>query len=109
MIETEISNVLSQIRSMSTRMDQPLAADAAGPAAAGGAQFGDLVRNAVNQVSEQQQAAEALVEKFQAGDRNTSIADVVVQMQKASISFTAMTEARNRIIEAYREIMSMSV
>ena len=67
------------------------------------------MKNAVDAVSEQQQAADALAQKFQAGDPQTSIAEVVVEMQKASISFQAMTEARNRIVEAYREIMNMSV
>ncbi|MGD8339327.1 MAG: flagellar hook-basal body complex protein FliE [Gammaproteobacteria bacterium] len=109
MIETEISNVLAQIRAMSAAIDRPAGTAEAAESKAGASQFGNLVKDAVSQVSEQQQTAETLANRFQAGDPNTSIAEVVVEMQKASISFQAMTEARNRIIEAYREIMSMSV
>ena len=109
MIETEINNVLAQIRAMSAALDRGVANPEPATGAPEKSQFVELVRDAVNQVSEQQRIAETLTNRFQSGDPNTSIAEVVVEMQKASISFQAMTEARNRIVEAYREIMSMSV
>lgn len=109
MIETEISNVLAQIRANQHRIDQPLSPNQAAAPATAESGFGQLVKHAIDQVSEQQEISSQMIERFQAGDENTSIAEVVVQMQKASISFQAMAEARNRIIEAYREIMSMSV
>lgn len=107
-IENEIGNVLAQIRALSAGLNSARAATpAASETESGG--FGRLMSEAVKAVSEQQQAADALAEKFQAGDPATSVAEVVVEMQKASISFQAMTEARNRIVEAYREIMNMSM
>ena len=105
-IETEIGSVLAQIREMSQRIG-----DAAAPAdqTERSDRFGAALTEAIEAVNTHQKSAEALTEKFQAGDPNTSIAEVVVEMQKASISFQAMTEARNRIVDAYREIMNMSV
>ena len=105
-IETEIGSVLAQIRELSQRIDH-------GPAAAAKAEpsegFTTALKEAIEAVNTHQKSAESLTEKFQAGDPNTSIAEVVVEMQKASISFQAMSEARNRIVDAYREIMNMSV
>jgi len=105
-IETEIGSVLAQIREMSQRIG-----DASAPAdqTERSDGFGAALTEAIEAVNAHQKSAEALTEKFQAGDPNTSIAEVVVEMQKASISFQAMTEARNRIVDAYREIMNMSV
>lgn len=105
-IESEIGNVLAQIRELSQRIDT---AGPAVPAASRSEGFGTALKEAVEAVNAHQTSAEALTEKFQAGDPNTSIAEVVVEMQKASVSFQAMSEARNRIVDAYREIMNMSV
>ena len=107
-IESEIGSVLAQIRALSAELNSQPTQTPAG-AETEGSGFAELMTKAVEAVSEQQQAADALARQFQAGDPNTSIAEVVVEMQKASISFQAMTEARNRIVEAYREIMNMSV
>lgn len=105
-IESEIGSVLTQIREMSQRID---GAATNVDRADNGAGFSSALQEALEAVNAHQKSAEALTEKFQAGDPNTSIAEVVVEMQKASVSFQAMTEARNRIVDAYREIMNMSV
>lgn len=105
-IETEISGVLAQIRELSQRVDSGAPAAQSTGSSEG---FSTALKAAIEAVNEHQMSAEALTEKFQAGDPNTSIAEVVVEMQKASISFQAMSEARNRIVDAYREIMNMSV
>jgi flagellar hook-basal body complex protein FliE len=105
-IQTEISNVLAQIRELSQQFDAGVK-PAQQPESGEG--FGVALKDAIDAVSAQQKAADSLMGKFQAGDKDTSIAEVVVEMQKASISFQAMSEARNRIVDAYREIMNMSV
>lgn len=105
-IQNEISNVLAQIRQLSAQMDTGVApANQTQPSEG----FSTAMKDAVDAVSRQQATAESLMSKFSAGDPNTSVAEVVVEMQKASISFQAMSEARNRIVDAYREIMNMSV
>lgn len=108
-IEAEIGNVLAQIRALSSELGSARAETPAIRGESDGPQFGDLIKQALDAVNEQQQAADTVAQRFQAGDPNTSISEVVIEMQKASLSFQAMTEARNRIVEAYREIMSMSV
>lgn len=105
-IENEIGSVLSQIRALSDGLSQQKPIVEPGKT---DSEFGAAMKNAIDSVSNQQQSAESTALKFQSGDPNTSIAEVVVSMQKASISFQAMAEARNRVVEAYREIMNMSV
>ena len=106
-INTEISNVLAQIRALSGQIESSGATGAVTQTEGEG--FGTAMKDAIDAVSNQQKRAEDLTNRFQAGDPDTSIAQVVVEMQKASISFQAMSEARNRIVDAYREIMNMSV
>jgi flagellar hook-basal body complex protein FliE len=109
MIETEISSVLAHIRAVQGSINSGVAADIAPRETGETTGFGVMLKQAMTAVNTQQQSADALATKFQSGDPNTSIAEVVVEMQKASVSFQAMAEARNRIVEAYREIMNMSV
>jgi flagellar hook-basal body complex protein FliE len=107
-IEAEIGSVLAHIRSVQSSI-KPAASEATPDSDGASSGFAVMLKQAVSSVNAQQQSADALATRFQAGDPNTSIAEVVVEMQKASVSFQAMAEARNRIVEAYREIMNMSV
>ena len=50
-----------------------------------------------------------MVRDFETGGSTANVAEVMVAMQKASLSFTAMTQVRNRLVEAYQEIMNMPI
>ena len=50
-----------------------------------------------------------MAEAFEAGTENVDLADVMISLQKASLSFKAMTEVRNQLVNAYQEIMNMPV
>jgi flagellar hook-basal body complex protein FliE len=103
-IETEISKVLAQMRSLAAELHgQPA------PAGTPPLKFSEVMRQAVNTVNEQQAVANDLVQKFETGAADVSVAEVMIAMQKASLSFQAMTEVRNRLVEAYQQIMSMPV
>ena len=56
-----------------------------------------------------QQNANALAQSFEAGAPGADFGEVMVALQKADISFKAMTEVRNRLVNAYQEIMNMPV
>ncbi len=71
--------------------------------------FSDLLKNAVNTVHSNQQQAAKLTEAFQTGDPNVQMSEVMVSLEKASVSFQAMVEVRNKLISAYQEIMNMQV
>jgi flagellar hook-basal body complex protein FliE len=44
---------------------------------------------------------------FESGDANVSLAEVMVASQKASVSFQAMLQVRNKLVEAYKDVMNM--
>lgn len=71
--------------------------------------FTDVLKHAVDAVNEQQQQADNLATAFQKGDPNVQMSQVMLSLQKASVSFQAMVEVRNRLVSAYQEIMNMQV
>ena len=71
--------------------------------------FGALVERSINGVNETQLSARTLAESFERGDENVDLVRVMVEMQKARVSFEAVSQVRNKLVEAYREIMSMQV
>ncbi len=101
----EINRVVEQMRALSTSMQQPVQPErnVDGPG------FSNVLKEAIDKVAEQQSTAGALVKDFQTGQTDTSVAEVMVSMQKASLSFQAMSEVRNRLVDAYREIMNMPI
>ena len=108
MSQMEINQVLAQMQALRAQMQsQPDPMPA--PAAAGGPDFSQVLGQAINQVSNQQQQAQAMVQAFENGSSTASVAEVMIQMQKASLSFEAMSQVRNRLVDAYQDIMNMPI
>ena len=82
------------------------AAGAAVPVAGG---FGPALAKALGEVSELQQRATGLAERFQLGEPAVGLEETVVAGQKASLAFQAALQLRNRVVQAYQEIMQMNV
>ena len=66
--------------------------------------FSDLVKGLVAQTDQQQQLANAGVEKLVTGDAE-SIHEVVLTTSRADLAFRLMMEIRNRLIASYQEVM----
>lgn len=71
--------------------------------------FSKILQASLDKVNDSQQKATQVAEAFERGDKNVDLAQVMVQMQKARISFEALTQVRNRLISAYHEIMNMQI
>jgi len=71
--------------------------------------FSGLMKSAIDQVNETQQAAGKLKTAFEMGDPNVSLADTMIASQKASVAFQATLQVRNKLVAAYEEVMRMSV
>ena len=109
MSSMEINKVLTQMRALqgSLGLQAPnLAPDATSVT---GSNFGQVLQQSISKVNEQQATATDLITGFQTGTSDASVAEVMVAMQKASLSFTAMTQVRNKLVEAYQEIMNMPI
>ena len=88
-----ISSILSQIRAHEMRMR--------GPDAAPG--------NAIDSVSRAQNTSGALQQAFELGDPRADLARVMVAMQQSQVAFRATVEVRNRLVQAYQDVMNMPV
>lgn len=75
---------------------------------ASGTSFADTLKSAVNQVNEMQQTADVKMQQLATGE-TTDIADVKIAAEKADIALRLMTSVRNKMIDAYHEIMKMQV
>lgn len=113
----EIDSVLAQIRSLSSQAKGGGIGGVGGiapPAApnvdkTGPSEFANLMSKSINSVNQQEQTAGKLTEAFQRGDPGVELPQVMLEMQKASVSFRALTEVRNRVVSAYQDIMNMQI
>lgn len=71
--------------------------------------FGDLMAKAINNVNEVQQQSSAMADAYERGVAGVDITDVMVATQKASVSFQAAVQVRNKLVEAYKDVMNMPV
>jgi flagellar hook-basal body complex protein FliE len=113
----EISQVLAQMRQMQAQMQRgvqeasPMRIDAQQfvqpqqPVAG----FGELFSKAIDGVNATQKQANDLREGYEVGAPGVSLTQVMVAAEKSSVAFDAMVQVRNKLVESYKEIMSMPV
>jgi flagellar hook-basal body complex protein FliE len=73
------------------------------------ADFGKALTTAIDQVNQAQQQAQQLAENFTAGQNNVNLQDVMINLQKANLSFQQMVQVRNKLVSAYNDIINMQV
>jgi len=118
----EINKVLGEMRALQARINPTAtaatgigkavtggAAGVAGATAAPGVDFASLLKTSVDRVAGMQNEAKALASAYESGDRSIDLTKVMLETQKAGLAFRAMTEVRNKLIDAYHEIMNMQV
>ncbi len=71
--------------------------------------FSTAFRNALQAVSAAQEQASGLQREVQLENPRVSIEETMVAMQKAQIGFQATLHVRNRMVQAYTDIMNMQV
>lgn len=71
--------------------------------------FADILTRAVDQVNAVQKESGRLSTAYQQGDPNVALTQVVIASEKAGVAFEAMNEVRNRLVNAYEDIMNMPI
>lgn len=71
--------------------------------------FGEALKASLDQVNTMQKQSEKLSQAFIMGDDKVSLSDVMINSQKANISFQATVQVRNKLVSAYQDIMNMQV
>ena len=70
--------------------------------------FASFLKDSINSVNEAQNASDVLTNKLAKGE-DVDLSQVMITSQKASITLQATMEIRNKAVEAYQEMMRMSV
>ena len=114
----DINQVLSQMRDMQSQVRAP-SAPMPNIAKIGGegeavqgverADFAEMLKNAVNNVNTLQKDATQLAQSYERGDEGVDLPQVMIGLQKSSVSFEAMTQVRNKLVDAYEKIMNMPI
>ena len=107
MSSVEINQVLQQMRNMSSMAENKMPVEQG--AEISKPDFSQLLKDSVNQVNHMQKSASGLAAAFEAGDPSVNLSEVMIAIQKASVSLQAMTQVRNNLVSAYKEVMNMSI
>ena len=105
---TGIDRMLSQLRTAQALASRSPAAKPEAKAAPK-ADFADALKASLNEVNRVQNESAKLSKDFTLGDPNTNLQDVVISMQKSTIAFQQAVQVRNKLVQAYHEIMNMQV
>jgi flagellar hook-basal body complex protein FliE len=74
----------------------------------GSGSFKNVLSNAINETNSLQKSADVKIQDLATG-KTTNIPEVMMQVEKADIALRLMTQVRNKIIDAYQEVMKMQV
>lgn len=116
----DIQNVLTQMRALKGQVQQGVQGVNApnalggigGPESVGKVEagsFGNLLKRAIDSVNETQASAKKLSTAYEKGDPSVDLPQVMIGLQKASVSFQAMTQVRNKLVTAYETISKMPI
>lgn len=113
MSQMEIDRVLAQIRTIRAeaggRVGNPVQPTGGAEGATASVSFASVLRNGLDGVTAAQQTARKAATDFELGKPGVDLPQVMLEMQKASVSFRAAVEVRNKLVSAYQEIMNMPV
>jgi flagellar hook-basal body complex protein FliE len=109
-VSMEIAPINSQIAQAVERLKNASSATKAVDAGqAQGADFVASLDSALAAVSKNQNTSTELQRQFQLENSNVSLEETMIAMNKASLSFSAAVQVRNRLVQAYEQIMQMPV
>ena len=106
MIDADFSNMLVQMRALSDKIG-PSESDKLPETAR--VDFSEVFKQSVDAVNKAQMNAVEMKRAFQTGEEGIELPQVMVALEKSSISFEAMNQVRNKLLNAYQEIMNMPV
>tara|TARA_B100000949_G_scaffold228958_1_gene237235 strand:+ start:149 stop:463 length:315 start_codon:yes stop_codon:yes gene_type:complete len=69
--------------------------------------FNVLMQKALGSVNDLTQQSDMLKSRYELGDDRVSISEVMVASQKASVAFEGTMRVRNKLVQAYQDIMNM--
>lgn len=99
---------LEQVIDGGRAVANPSAPEIPGQAPEGAKAFTSYLAESIEKANDIQRQADAAARELIAG-RNKNIHETMLMLEKADMSFRLMMQVRNKVIDAYREIMRMQV
>ena len=78
------------------------------PDVKGASSFSEILKNSVLEVDSSQKNADLAVAEMVAGDKK-NVHETMISLEKAEIQFRLMMKVRNKILDAYKEVMRMNI
>jgi flagellar hook-basal body complex protein FliE len=78
------------------------------PAEKTGENFSAFLKNAINEVNQDQIKAETTIQNYVSG-KETNLHNTLISLEKADLSFKMMMQVRQKLMEAYQQIMRTTV
>ena len=103
------SQLLMQMRAAAAQAQGQAQSNAAVGQAEPAANFSSLLSQSIDKVNSMQQEAGNLTRAFELGSANVTLPEVMIAKGKAGLAFEGMVQVRNKMVEAYQEIMRMQV
>ena len=100
---------LSPLSPRTPQVGKAAAGTAGQTSSTGSAGFSGELSNALKSVSAAQNKATQMQQEVQMENPNVSLEDTMIAVQKAQIGFQATMHVRNRMVQAYTDIMNMQV
>jgi flagellar hook-basal body complex protein FliE len=107
----QIQQVLAEMRALQARA-AGTPADITPPTSQSTSQptdFAALLKDSVDRIASMQNQASQLSSAYESGDKSVDLTKVMLEVQKADLAFRAMTQVRNKLLDAYTQVMNMSV
>lgn len=106
MSKIDVSQLMNQMQTMAVAART---GSAAVRHSADSGEFGEVLARAIDHVNTTQKTAVNMATAYELGDANINIAELMIALQKANISFQAMLQVRNKLVSAYQEIMNLQI
>ncbi len=106
--QANIQSMLETLRSHQTQASNRVQGTSDSAAPAQGVEFGKSIQRVLQHVNEAQMDSRTQMNRYERGE-DVPLTDVVLSMQKASLSFEATLQVRNKVMKAYEDILNMPV
>lgn len=108
-MDIKAQNLFAEMQSMAAQARLDVAAAPSMQINPSSQNFADMLGDALNNVNSMQLDAKNKAISFEMGDKSLSMADVMLAKEKSGIAFEATIQVRNKVMEAYKQIMNMPV
>ena len=102
----DIASVLAQIRSLQSQTGVARGVEPVAPPK-GTPGFAETLQNALGAVNKSQMESRKLNEAFELGDPRADLVKVMMAAQESQLAFRATVEVRNKLVQAYQDVMNM--